>query len=192
MVPRPAVAALSSILGAAFLVRFAPKYSVSASYTYTVLALFSVQLFALFTWSVILWPKLLSPLRHLPQPNVSLGLSIFIELSADRHLFAKGGNFFMGQFFRILRDPSGIPMQQWINEIPNDGLIRYTNIFNAERVLITSPKALGEVMVHKNYEFIKPLQLREGLGKILGVGVLLAEGEEHKVFKFVPYKVLTY
>ncbi|MCJ1248523.1 hypothetical protein MMC30_005741 [Trapelia coarctata] len=87
----------------------------------------------------------------------------------------------MGQFGRILREPSGYPMQEWINTIPNDGLIRYRVLFNTERLLITNAKGLGEVLVAKNYEFIKPLQLRQGLGRVLGVGVLLAEGEEHKV-----------
>ena len=48
---------------------------------------------------------------------------------------------------------------------------------------MTSPKALGEVLVQKNYDFIKPAQVRHGLGRLLGVGVLLAEGEEHKVRK---------
>lgn len=47
----------------------------------------------------------------------------------------------------------------------------------------TTPKALGEVLVQKSYDFIKPRQLREGLARVLGVGVLLAEGEEHKVGK---------
>ena len=45
----------------------------------------------------------------------------------------------------------------------------------------TTPKGLAEVLVQKNYEFIKPLQVRAGIGRILGVGVLLAEGEEHKL-----------
>jgi cytochrome P450 len=59
-------------------------------------------------------------------------------------------------------------------------LIRYRHAFNAERVLLASPKALAEVLVTKNYEFIKPAQFRNGLGQLLGVGVLLAEGDEHK------------
>jgi hypothetical protein len=50
-----------------------------------------------------------------------------------------------------------------------------------ERLLITSPKALGEVLTTKSYNFVKPSQLRLGLGRILGVGLLLAEGNEHKV-----------
>jgi hypothetical protein len=74
-----------------------------------------------------------------------------------------------------------MPMRKWAATIPNDGLIRYTHIFNSERVLVTSPKALGEVLVAKSYDFIKPPQFRSGPARFLGVGVLLAEGDEHKV-----------
>lgn len=78
-------------------------------------------------------------------------------------------------------EPSGKPQQKWINEIPNDGLIRYTSLFNVERLLVTKPKALSEVLVQKNYDFVKPDQVRLGLGRLLGNAILLAEGEEHKV-----------
>jgi cytochrome P450 len=54
-------------------------------------------------------------------------------------------------------------------------------MFNMERLLITSPKALGEVLTTKSYNFVKPAPMRFGLGRILGVGVLLAEGDEHRV-----------
>lgn len=59
--------------------------------------------------------------------------------------------------------------------------MRYLHLFNVERVFVTSPRALGEVLVQKNYEFIKPQQMRMGLSRLLGVGILLAEGDEHKV-----------
>jgi len=49
-----------------------------------------------------------------------------------------------------------------------------------ERLLITSPKALAEVLTTKNYEFQKPSNVRFNLGRLLGVGLLLAEGDEHK------------
>lgn len=93
----------------------------------------------------------------------------------------KGGSFLNGHFHIIAKDSTGLPYQKWINEIPNDGLIYYRFLFNAERILVTSPKTLAEVLVHKNYDFIKPKQIVEGAGRILGVGVLLAEGDEHKV-----------
>ncbi len=87
----------------------------------------------------------------------------------------------MGQFAAIRGEPTGSPQQRWINEVPNEGLIRYLNLFNEERLLVTSPKALAEVLVTKNYDFAKPSMVRHGLARLLGVGVLLAEGEEHKV-----------
>jgi cytochrome P450 len=67
-----------------------------------------------------------------------------------------------------------------VNTVPNDGIIRYLGLFNSERLMITSPKALSEVLVTKNYDFIKPSHVARGIGRLLGIGVLLAEGEEHK------------
>lgn len=52
---------------------------------------------------------------------------------------------------------------------------------NTERVLVTGSKALSEVLVTKNYHFEKPAALRYNIGRILGIGVLLAEGDEHKI-----------
>lgn len=47
-------------------------------------------------------------------------------------------------------------------------------------MLLTNPKALGEVLVQRNYDFIKPERIRNSLGRLLGVGILIAEGDEHK------------
>lgn len=98
----------------------------------------------------------------------------------------KGGSFLFGQFWKIQKEINGQPMREWAQTIPNDGLIYYTTVFNSERVLVTNPKALGEVLTTKNYDFIKPSQLRNGIGRVLGVGILLAEGDEHKVRRQQP------
>lgn len=82
----------------------------------------------------------------------------------------------MGHFRRIMAENTGDPLRDFAANVPNDGLIRYMHAFNNERLFVTSPKGLAEVLVHKNYDFIKPKQIKTGLGKILGVGVLLAEG----------------
>lgn len=81
----------------------------------------------------------------------------------------------------VPNERSGMPLQEWINEVPNSGLIRYRMRFNKEVVFVTSPKGLSEVLVQKSYEFTKPSRLRLGLGRILGVGLIVAEGDEHKV-----------
>jgi hypothetical protein len=74
-----------------------------------------------------------------------------------------------------------MPMREWINEIPNEGIIKYNNLFNWENLLITSPAGLGEVLVQKNYDFEKPARIRSVLERVLGGGILVAEGDEHKV-----------
>ena len=87
----------------------------------------------------------------------------------------------MGQFRRIFKEGHGDCIRAWTEEVTNDGLIRYFHLFNRERVTVVSPKGLAEVLVSKNYEFTKPPQMIKTIGRILGVGLFLAEGDEHKV-----------
>ncbi|KAF4445507.1 hypothetical protein F53441_10760 [Fusarium austroafricanum] len=63
----------------------------------------------------------------------------------------------------------------------NDGLLRYLGFLNAERIVLTSPEALHEVLVTKNYSFPKPASLRETAGRFLGLGLILSEGDAHKM-----------
>ena len=88
----------------------------------------------------------------------------------------------MGQTSKLRQHPNGHAelYRAWSEDIPNDGVIRYLDMFNSEILIPVSPKALAEVLVQRPYEFIKPPGLVTGLGRILGVGVFLAEGEEHK------------
>ena len=71
-----------------------------------------------------------------------------------------------------------------MDEVPNDGLIRYMHAFNQERVAVVGPTALREVLVSKSYDFVKPRQLSANIGRIIGLGILFAEGDEHKVGTF--------
>lgn len=91
----------------------------------------------------------------------------------------------MGHWKKIFKEASGEPQREWIDSVPNDGVLHYRWLFNEPRVLITTPKALAEVLVQRSYEFIKPERVRKGLGRLLGVGVLIAEGDEHKVRKLL-------
>ncbi|KAK4143272.1 cytochrome P450 [Dichotomopilus funicola] len=127
----------------------------------TFVALWAVQSLAYAFWAVILYPKFFSPLRGLPEPS--------------------GNSWFMGQFGKIRASPTGVPMLEWINSVPNDGLIRYLSLFNQEKLFMTSPKALAEVLVTKSYDFVRPGPVRFVLGRILGDSLLIAEGDVHKM-----------
>ncbi|KAL9585650.1 MAG: hypothetical protein Q9212_001387 [Teloschistes hypoglaucus] len=151
---------LSSFLISTVSIRVVPQYVPTTSYLGTFLLLFSLQLAVAQAYRMILWPFFLTPLRHLPTP--------------------KGATWYNGHAAPIIREPSAAPMARWVDEVPNDGLIYYRFIFNADRILVASPKAIGEVLVQKSYDFVKPSFLRTSIAQILGVGILLAEGDEHK------------
>ena len=65
--------------------------------------------------------------------------------------------------------------------MPNDGLIYYNFILNAQRILVTKPQPLMEILTSNSYDYIKPPFTREALIRVLGLGLVLAEGNEHKV-----------
>jgi cytochrome P450 len=67
------------------------------------------------------------------------------------------------------------------NTIPHNGIIRYLGLWNTERLVIVSPKALGEVLTTKSYDFVKPELFRAAIGRVLGMGLVMAEGNEHKI-----------
>lgn len=145
-----------SILGS----RTAPHLLLGGSIWKTIPLLIILQAIPYLIYSILLYPIYLTPLRKFPQ--------------------APNSHPLLGQFRRITREPTGEPMKDWMENVPNEGIIYYRTFLNAGRVLITSPKALQEVLQTKSYDFVKPWQIREGLGRLLGVGILLAEGDEHK------------
>ena len=87
----------------------------------------------------------------------------------------------MGHRLMMMREANGETIRRWQHEVPNDGLIRYLDLLNRETLVPLSSKALAEITVHKAYDFIKPPQLISGLSKILGNGLFLSEGDEHRV-----------
>ncbi|TWU72928.1 hypothetical protein ED733_000856 [Metarhizium rileyi] len=135
----------------------APHYSLGLWTTAS--ALFFAYFFLVQLWRIIVYPRFFSPLRRLPHPP--------------------NGHWLWDQTGRILKEPTGFPMREWVDNIPNAGLIRYSTWFE-QRVLVTNPKGLAEVLVTKNYDFEKPKQFSQSLGRFLGRGILFAEGDEHK------------
>ncbi|CZR50970.1 related to isotrichodermin C-15 hydroxylase (cytochrome P-450 monooxygenase CYP65A1) [Phialocephala subalpina] len=160
-IPFKAMTALSAV-SSFVLVGYRPDLLLSRrpSYIGTFMFIWLLSFSAWAFWKIILFPKFFSPLRHLPMP--------------------KGGSWWNGHFKEISAKTTGDPQIEWINTIPNDGLIRYLGLLNSERIIVTSPQGLSQVLTTQNYEFIKPSHIAKSLGRLLGVGVLLAEGDEHK------------
>lgn len=76
--------------------------------------------------------------------------------------------------------PPGNEFLKWIKTIPNDGLIRFRGFFNVDRIIPTEPRTIADVLVHKSYDFEKPTRLRGFLRRILGDGLIIVEGDEHR------------
>ncbi|PLB55569.1 cytochrome P450 [Aspergillus steynii IBT 23096] len=112
-------------------------------------------------YKLTLYPAYFSSVGHIPSP------------SRRSWLTGNSKSFFIESPFEEMRE--------WITSIPNNGLIRYYIAGNLERVLLTSPKSLSELLAHKVYEFPKPDIIRASLARVTGEhGLLLVEGDEHK------------
>jgi cytochrome P450 len=71
-------------------------------------------------------------------------------------------------------------MLKWHETIPNGGLILFRGAFNDDRLSITTPEALKAILSDHSYDYEKPKLVREFLSQILGHGLLMVEGNEHK------------
>lgn len=80
----------------------------------------------------------------------------------------------------VFKKPPANDFLNWIENVPNDGLIAFQGIFHEPKVMLTSTKALAEVLSQKPYDYEKPSRLRSFLRRILGDGLVIVEGDEHK------------
>lgn len=83
----------------------------------------------------------------------------------------------------IVKPRSPAEVLNWMDNIPNNGVIRYLDMFNKESVCITSMKALTEVFQTKSGHYIKRPKIDKILMSVLGNGLVTASGAEHKVYR---------
>lgn len=67
-----------------------------------------------------------------------------------------------------------------MDTVPNNGFIRFLDMFNSEIVTITDPKLVTEFLGVKADHFTKRPKLKKILESILGNGLVVAEGKDHK------------
>jgi len=145
----------------AFIITFAiPKYLPHNPFVWTFVRTIAANLLFFLVYRIFIYPFFVSPLRHLPGPN--------------------GGLPFLGNGLVLFSKPPGQDFLKWITEIKNDGLIHFRGILHRDLLLLTSPKSLSDVLVQKSYDFEKPVRVRNFLRRILGNGLIITEGDEHK------------
>ncbi|KAJ5776303.1 uncharacterized protein N7511_001314 [Penicillium nucicola] len=149
-----------ALIGMATGLYLRPEYAIFGSQIATGAILLVIITALKLTYRLGFYPEYFSPLKHIHSPP-------------NRHwLKGNTSSYFLEAPFEHMRE--------WVKKLPNDDLIRFYVVGNLERLFLTSPKSLGELLVTKNYDFEKPEMIRESLRRITGDGVLLAEGDEHK------------
>ncbi|KAJ7144946.1 cytochrome P450 [Mycena crocata] len=104
-----------------------------------------------------LYQEFNSPLRYLPGP--------------------KSTHFFYGNLKEVWQSDSSVLHEQWIEQY--GPTLRYTGFLGLTRLYTTDTKALNHFLSNTHiYE--KPEHSRYNLSRIVGPGVLVAEGEAHR------------
>jgi hypothetical protein len=98
--------------------------------------------------------SMFSRLKHLPTPNQ--------------------GHF----LFRLVAEPNALEMERWLDEVPNEGLIRYYGQWNKERLLVATPTAARDLLTVAAYKSVKATDVRRVVTNVSGPeGLLILEGE---------------
>lgn len=69
-----------------------------------------------------------------------------------------------------------------VQQVPNDGIVALRELTD-NRLLITKPSVLADLLVHRPYDFEKPANMRKFLGSLVGNGLITAEGDNHRFIK---------
>jgi len=72
------VAAAVAVAESFVVLRVAPQYAMGGVWVWNFIAVFFLYLFGIAVYSIILYPKLFSPLRTLPGPKVGIFLPILL------------------------------------------------------------------------------------------------------------------
>lgn len=128
---------------------------VQGQLAFTYFGLLAIETTVLLLWRLIIRPNLFSSLRDLPEPP--------------------GWHFLAGHFRTILSSGNGEAELKWLQEIPNDGMLRTRDLFNVDRLVVTTPKALEQVATD-SFGWHKPEFVSWLAARVLGM-VSLARDE---------------
>ncbi|KAL4261304.1 Cytochrome P450 superfamily protein [Pleurotus pulmonarius] len=89
----------------------------------------------------------------------------------------KSSSWIYGNFREIFDAENSVLHEQWVKEY--GPTIKYRGLFGVTRLYTTDPKALNHILMNTDV-YQKPEMTRHALGRVLGEGVLIVEGEKHR------------
>lgn len=77
--------------------------------------------------------------------------------------------------------PLGRQITEWMNSIPNNGLLFFRGVLGAEYLVVTGTEELRDVLFSRAYDFEKTSAFRRYTRRFLAAGLVVQEGEAHKM-----------
>ncbi|KAJ7646852.1 cytochrome P450 [Roridomyces roridus] len=118
----------------------------------------TIAAYAVYHIGTVIYRESTSPTRALPGPNSS--------------------HFFYGNQKDIWKGENSLTHEGWIQKYGRT--FRYFSYLNASRLFTTDTKALNHFLTN-SYIYQRPQSSRYNLGRIVGPGVLVTEGDQHKM-----------
>ncbi|KAF9146169.1 hypothetical protein BGX30_003514 [Mortierella sp. GBA39] len=133
---------------------------------YSTLTTFLILLSSYIFYTTHFYPNYISPLRHIPgPPNISKRNKYNLP--------------FLGLFFDVVRREAGVTFLEWTEQY--GGILCYKGLFNSQIIHLADPEAIHHVFNTHAYQYPKPDRVIRVLGSTIGVGLLLVEGDVHRV-----------
>ena len=118
---------------------------------------YSVSILVYLVYWTYIYPFYISPLRKIPTvPGFPL----------------------WGHVITIISNEVGVPNREW--HLKHGPIIRFFFPFGEERLSVADDEAINHMCIKNPYNFPKPDYARQWMVRVLGEGVLLAEGDAHK------------
>lgn len=131
----------------------------------------------------VLWRSLVRPLfsvlRDLPQPPVRIH-NHFLPLDALSNILETRGGLITGHSGAVFSIPLGRQVAEWVNTIPNNGMLWFRGMLGSEYLIVASADSLRDVLFSKAYDFEKTSGFRRYTKRFLADGLVAQEGDVHK------------
>ncbi|TLD19200.1 hypothetical protein PspLS_09805 [Pyricularia sp. CBS 133598] len=81
----------------------------------------------------------------------------------------------------VFSTPLGRQITEWMNQIPNHGLLFFRGMLGAEYLVVTGAEGLRDVLFTRAYDFEKTSAFRRYTRRFLAGGLVVQEGDAHKM-----------
>ena len=90
------------------------------------------------------------------------------------------GGLLTGHVGAVFSIPLGRQVAEWVNNIPNNGMIWFRGMLGAEYLVVAGAESLRDVLFARAYDFEKTSAFRRYTRRFMAAGLVVQEGDAHK------------